>query len=536
MKHVDLYDTTLRDGAQSEGVSYTLADKLNIAAKLDDFGIPYIEAGYPVSNQKDLALFRELAENPLKQAQIVAFGSTRKGGNKVENDPFIAGVLAVNAPVVAVVAKSWDMHVRDVLRVPLDENLAMIEDTVRYLLAKGRRVFFDAEHFFDGFVENPDYAMKTLQAAAEAGAELLVLCDTNGGMQPEQVGDVVAKVRAGFDVPLGIHAHNDSGLAVANTLAAVQAGCTQVQGTINGLGERCGNADLCAAAANLQLKRGCGVVPGGDLSKLTELSRYVAEVANVFPQHNQPFVGVSAFAHKGGLHVHAVARNTRTYEHIDPAAVGNERRILVSELSGAATVEGKTRHLPVEIDKNVRRKVLLRVQELENEGYQFEAAEASFDLLVRRLTGRCRSFFHLEGYRVIVERNEDGFPVTEATVKLKARGKRTLTASEGDGPVNALDSALRAALEPTYPNLADMHLADYKVRVINPRAGTAAKVRVIIESRDKTDVWGTVGVSENLIEASWQALADSVVYKLLKDEDAAAVGDIVDGNAGGDKS
>jgi len=522
MKNVELYDTTLRDGAQTEGVSFSLADKLSIARRLDEFGIHYIEGGFPASNRKDLAFFQELARSPLRHAQLVAFGSTRKGDNDVATDPFVSGVLAADAPVVALVAKSWDMHVREVLRVTLEENLAMIGDTTAYLASRGRRVFFDAEHFFDGFAENPDYALKTLEVAAEAGAEILVLCDTNGGTQPGTIRDVTAQVRAKLDVPVGIHAHNDGDLAVANSLAAVEAGCTQVQGTINGLGERCGNADLCAVVANLQLKLGYEVAPADKLRKLTELSRYVAEVSNVFPRHNQPFVGTSAFAHKGGFHVHAVSRNTRAYEHIDPALVGNERRVLISELSGTATVEGKTRHIAPEVDKDVRRKILLQVQELESAGYQFEAAEASFELLVRRLTGRYKSFFDLEGFRVIVEKREDGTPITEATIKIIAQGRRMLTASEGDGPVNALDGALRSALEEIYPNLADMHLVDYKVRVIDPRAGTAAKVRVIIESRDEKDIWSTIGVSENLIEASWQALVDSVMYKLLKDEDAAA--------------
>jgi len=521
MFEIALYDSTLRDGAQAEGISFSLDDKLAIAMMLDDVGIDYIEGGFAVSNEKDMAFFHEMARRALKHARLVAFGSTRRAKLKVENDPGVAALLATKAPAVAVVGKSWDLHVRDVLRASLDDNLAMIADTVRYLKSKGLEVVYDAEHFYDGYRNDPDHAMRTLRAAKESGADVVVLCDTNGGSLPHDVADITAEVMKELGGAIGFHAHNDTGVAVANTLAAVRVGATHVQGTVNGLGERTGNADLCQVIPNLQLKLNRRCLSDENLRRLTELSRFVGEVANMPLNDAQPFVGLRAFAHKGGLHVDAVMKNPVTYEHISPDVVGNERHILLSELSGKATMLEKMERHELTHDPVTMQKALQEIQKLENEGYQFEAAEASFTLLVRRILGTEKRFFDLLGFRVIVEqRGADDVPITEATIKLRVGGKEEFSASEGDGPVNALDGALRQALYRFYPGLREMHLADYKVRVINPTAGTAARVRVVIESRDKNEIWGTVGVSENLIEASWQALVDSVVYKLSKDEES----------------
>ncbi|MBM4083676.1 MAG: citramalate synthase [Planctomycetes bacterium] len=512
-----LYDTTLRDGCQAEGISFSLEDKLAIALKLDDLGIHYVEGGYPHSNPKDQAFFREIRKQPLRHAKIAAFGSTRKAGSSADADPGLRSLLTAETAVVTIVGKTWDLHVKDVLRTTLDENLKMISGTVSFLKKKGREVVYDAEHFFDSFRSNPDYALKALLAAQDAGADTIVLCDTNGGSLPNQVAEAVQAVKGKIKTVLGIHTHNDSDLATANSVIAVLHGARHVQGTINGFGERCGNADLCAVIPNLALKAGFPCLDKDSLKKLTEVSRYVYEVANVLPRDNHPFVGLSAFAHKGGLHVDAMQKNPLSYEHITPETVGNERRILVSELSGRSTILAKIEQYDLTHDRETMRKIINRVQELENQGYHFEAAEGSFQLVVKKILGHHRTFFDLEGFRVIVEKREDGSPITEATLKIKVEGEEELTASEGDGPVHALDGALRKALERFYPSLRDMRLVDYKVRVINPKASTAAKVRVIIESRDRTDIWGTVGVSENLIEASWQALVDSIEYKLLKD-------------------
>jgi 2-isopropylmalate synthase len=519
VSRVHTYDTTLRDGSQGEGVNFSLQDKLLLTRRLDDLGVDFIEGGYPLSNPKDFEYFQAVRDVPLKHAKVVAFGMTRRKNSPPDTDTCLKALLDAGTPVVTIVGKTWTFHVTDVLGTSLDENVRMIADSVAFCRAAGREVFYDAEHFFDGYQHDPEYALRTLLAAEAAGASVVILCDTNGGSMPEQVAASVADVRRHLRCGLGIHCHNDCDLAVANTLAAVRAGATQVQGTMNGIGERCGNVDLVSVLANLALKYGYDVLRPGSLQRLTEVSRYAYELANMNFRPGQPFVGASAFAHKGGMHTHAVAKNPTSYEHIDPAAVGNERRILVSELSGQSTILTKTTKYDIAHDRDLMAKILGRVQDLENAGYEFEAAEASFDLLVKRAAGLYQPWFERLAYRVNIEHDGVGLPLTEATVKVRVGGSVEHTVSEGDGPVNALDGALRKALLDYYPRLAEMQLVDYKVRVVNARAGTAARVRVVIESRDHNDVWGTVGVSENVIEASWLALADSIEYKLFKDEE-----------------
>ncbi len=514
---IAIYDTTLRDGSQGEGVNFSLQDKLLLTRRLDDLGVDYIEGGYPLSNPKDFEYFQAVRSIPLRHAKIVAFGMTRRKNADPADDICLKALLDSQAPVVTIVGKTWDMHVTEILGTTLDENLRMIADSVAFCKAAGREVLYDAEHFFDGFNANPDYALRTLHAAEAAGAAVVILCDTNGGTLPERVAERVASVRKGLSCEVGIHCHNDCELAVANSLAAVRHGATQVQGTMNGIGERCGNVDLCSVIANLALKYGCEVLRPGSLVRLTEASRYVYEIANMSFRASQPFVGASAFAHKGGMHTHAVAKNPVSYEHINPEAVGNERRILVSELSGQSTILAKTTKYDINNDKALMAKILNQVQDLENAGYEFEAAEASFDILVKKAIGQYRPWFGRLNYRVSIEQDQLGQPITEATVKLRVGDQIQHTVSDGDGPVNAIDGALRKALLPIYPRLAEIFLADYKVRVVNAREGTAARVRVVIESRDSTHVWGTVGVSENIIEASWLALVDSIEYKLFKD-------------------
>jgi 2-isopropylmalate synthase len=517
---VIIYDTTLRDGSQGEGVNFSLQDKLLVTRRLDEIGIDYIEGGYPLSNPKDAEYFQQVRSLPLRHARVVAFGMTRKKNTPVEQDVGLQALLAAGTEVVTLVGKSWDYHVTHVLGTTLEENLRMIGESIAYCRRQGREVFYDAEHFFDGWRANPEYALRTVQVAAEAGASTVILCDTNGGTMPERIAEGVTAVRRILFCPVGIHCHNDCDLAVANSLAAVRAGATHVQGTINGLGERCGNADLISIIANLALKYGYEVLQPGSLQHLTETSRYVYELANMNFRPNQPFVGSSAFAHKGGMHTHAVNRDPATYEHIQPEWVGNERRILISELSGHSTILNKTMKYRLHHDKALLTQILNQVQDLEHAGYEFEAAEASFDLLVKKAAGLYHPWFERLAYRVNIEHNGGRTPVTEATVKLRIGDQIAHTVSEGDGPVNALDGALRKALTPIYPRLQEMQLVDYKVRVVNARAGTAARVRVVIESRDATDVWGTVGVSENIIEASWLALVDSIEYKLFKDSEA----------------
>jgi len=520
MARIQIYDTTLRDGSQGEGINFSLQDKLLITRRLDDLGVDFIEGGYPLSNPKDFEYFQEVRKIPLKNARIAAFGMTRRKNAKPENDACLKALLDSQAPVITLVGKTWDLHVREVLGTTLEENLHMIADSVAFCKEQGREVLYDAEHFFDGFIHNPDYALETLKAARNAGATVLILCDTNGGTMPELISQnvwCVSEALPGTDI--GIHCHNDCDVAVANTLAAVAQGACHVQGTINGIGERCGNVDLVSVIANLSLKLGCELLRPGSLEHLTELSRYVYEIANMNYRANQPFVGASAFAHKGGMHAHGIARTTASYEHINPAQVGNERRILVSELSGQSSILAKTTKYALANDKALMAKVLNQVQDLEHQGYEFEAAEASFDLLVKKAAGMYQPKFERLSYRVNVEVDAGGRPITEATVKIRVDGKTEHTVSEGDGPVNALDSALRKALRPFFPRLDEVHLADYKVRVVNARAESAARVRVVIEWRDGGNVWGTVGVSENIIEASWLALIDAVEYKLFKDEE-----------------
>ena len=525
MARIEVYDTTLRDGSQGEGVNFSLQDKLLLTQKLDDLGIDFIEGGYPLSNPKDFEYFQQVADMDLKHAQVAAFGMTRRRGVAAEDDVGIQALRDSKAPVVTLVGKTWDLHVNEVLRVEEDENLAMIRDSISFLTTEGRKVIYDAEHYFDGFKNNREFALKTVQAAQEAGAEIVILCDTNGGSLPEWIVEALEAARHALTVPIGIHCHNDCDVAVANTLAAVDHGAVQVQGTINGIGERCGNADLVSVIANLVLKKdGYEVLTQDGTKHLAELSRYVYEIANMNFRPCQPFVGTSAFAHKGGMHVHAVNRVSESYEHIKPDVVGNVRRVLISELSGRSNIVAKTTKYRLEHDEKLMKVILERVQHLENEGYQFEAAEASFDLLVKKVAGTYKPKFERMHYRVNVETDQGTEPATEATVKLKVNGNLEHVVAEGDGPVNALDTALRKALTSTYPNLAEMHLVDYKVRVINSSEGTAARVRVVIESSDSDEVWSTVGVSENIIEASWLALVDSVEYKLYKDQGEAGNG------------
>jgi 2-isopropylmalate synthase len=510
-----VYDTTLRDGAQQEGLNLTVADKLIIARRLDELGIGFIEGGWPGANPKDTEFFRRAqTELDLKNAQLAAFGATRRAGAKAADDPLVAALRESGAPVVTLVAKSHDRHVELALRTTLEENLAMIRDTVSHLSAEGQRVFLDAEHFFDGYRSNPKYALEVVRTAAEAGADVIALCDTNGGMLPDELADVVAEVVAS-GARLGIHCHDDSGCAVANTLAAVKAGATHVQGCANGYGERSGNANLFTVVGNLQLKRGYDL--GVELREMTRIAHAVSEVTNVVPGSQQPYVGMSAFAHKAGLHASAVKVDPMLYQHIDPELVGNDMRMLISSMAGRASVELKGRELGYELTGDKARQVVGRVKELESAGYTFEAADASFELLLREeLDGAGPRYFDVESWRTIVERRPDGTMVSEATVKLHAKGERIVATGEGNGPVNALDRALRLALERSYPELSGLELVDYKVRILEGAHGTDARTRVLIESSDGTGEWGTVGVEDNVIAASWDALAQSVTYCLLR--------------------
>ncbi|NPA89841.1 MAG: citramalate synthase [Chloroflexi bacterium] len=513
-----LYDTTLRDGTQGEGVSFSADDKLRIARKLDELGVHYIEGGWPGSNPKDATFFeRAKKELHLQNARLAAFGSTRRVNLAVEKDPQVQMLLEAETPVVTIFGKTWDLHVHHVLRTTLEENLRMIADTIRYLKQHGKEVIYDPEHFFDGWKANREYALDTLKAAADAGADVLVLCDTNGGTMPWEIEEAVLDVQNELPgVPLGIHAHNDSDVGVANTLYAVRAGCVHVQGTVNGYGERCGNANLISIIANLKLKMGIDVVSDEQLRKLTEVSRFVSELANLPPNTRQPFVGASAFAHKGGTHVNAVVKYEMSYQHIDPTLVGNRKRVLVSELSGKDNIAVKRREFGLEgLTREQERAVLQRIKELENQGYVFESAEASVAVLLNRVRNGYTPPFELIDYTVLVEHRQGRGMVCEATVKVRIGDEVYHTAAEGNGPVHALDNALRKALLQFYPELESVQLTDYKVRILNPHAATAATVRVLIDSADGRQRWTTVGVSPNIIEASWLALTDSVEFALM---------------------
>jgi 2-isopropylmalate synthase len=520
MRFVNIYDTTLRDGAQAEDITFILDDKLRIAKKLDELGVHYIEGGWPGANPKDDAFFKAAKTMRFSIAKIAAFGSTRKKGITAENDELLGKLTAAETEVVTIFGKSWDVHVKEALGCSLEENLAMIGDTLAFLRPKTRELFYDAEHFFDGFVADPDYALATLSAAVGAGVDCIVLCDTNGGMMPWQIREIIERVKKEIGIPLGIHCHNDNGLGAANSLFAVEMGVDQVQGTINGYGERCGNANLCTIIPNLKIKMGIECISDKQLARLREVSRFVDEMANRVPDKHRPYVGESAFAHKGGIHASAVTKNPLTYEHIDPRLVGNEQRILVSDQSGNSNIRFKAKQFGIDLstEDEKTRQLVKSIKDLESKGYQFEGADASFELLVNRAIGRYKPSFRLRGFRIIVERRTgDKEPLSEATIMIDVDGRVEHTAATGNGPVNALDNAIRKALEKFYPELAEMRLLDYKVRVITTEDGTAATVRVLIESGDKEDTWETVGVHPNIIQASWSALVDSIEYKLLKD-------------------
>ena len=523
MSFVKLYDTTLRDGTQAEDVSFLVEDKIRIAHKLDEIGIHYIEGGWPGSNPKDVAFFKDIKKEKLSQAKIAAFGSTRRAKISPDKDHNLKTLVQAEPDVCTIFGKTWDFHVREALRISLEENLELIFDSLEYLKARVPEVFYDAEHFFDGYKANPDYAIKTLKAAQDAKADCIVLCDTNGGTMPFELVEIIREVRKHISAPLGIHTHNDSECAVANSLHAVNEGIVQVQGTINGFGERCGNANLCSIIPALRLKMKKECMSDEQLKKLRELSRFVYELANLSPNKHQAYVGNSAFAHKGGVHVSAIQRHPETYEHMRPELVGNMTRVLISDLSGRSNILAKAEEFNINMDSKdpVTLEILDNIKEMENRGYQFEGAEASFELLMKRALGTHRKFFSVIGFRVIDEkRHEDQKPFSEATIMVKVGGKVEHTAAEGNGPVNALDNALRKALEKFYPKLKEVKLLDYKVRVLPAGQGTASSIRVLIESGDKEARWGTVGVSENIIDASYQALIDSIEYKLHRVDEA----------------
>ena len=516
---VEIYDSTLRDGAQAEGIAYSLEDKLLIARRLDRLGVHYIEGGWPnPTSPKDLAFFDEVKKLDLK-ARVTAFGSTRRAGRRPEEDEILNTLLRAETESIAIFGKSWTLHATEVLRTTLEENLRMIEDSVAFLVGRDREVVYDAEHFFDGYRADAEYALQTLLAAQQGGARILVLCDTNGGTLTSELSRIVEAVKEAIGIPFGIHTHNDAGVGVANSLTAVELGAVQVQGTFNGYGERCGNANLCSLIPNLELKMDRRTIGREKMQELMTFSRFLSEIANVYHDHRQPFVGESAFAHKGGAHVDGVMKVAHSFEHVEPETVGNERRFLVSDQSGGGTIVSKLSHIIPGIDKkdSLVGKVLEKVKQLENQGYQYEAAEGSFELMVRRTMGSYEDLFKLVSFRTINRKTGDEGEESEAIVKVAVDGQTYHTVADGDGPVNALDQALRKGLEVVYPSIRQVHLEDYKVRVLSSGDGTAAKVRVLIESSDGRDAWGTVGVSENIIEASWIALADSLHFKLMKD-------------------
>jgi 2-isopropylmalate synthase len=517
MSKVVVYDTTLRDGAQGEGVFFSVDDKLRIVKKLDQLGIDYIEGGWPGSNAKDLEFYKQGINLNLKTAKLAAFGSTRRASNPPQDDKTLNDLLATGTPTVTIFGKSWDLHVIDVLKVSLAENLELIEDSVAYLKQNGREVIYDAEHFFDGYLANPQYALETIKAAVRGGALTIVLCDTNGGTLPLQAMEVLNNVKHELTIPLGVHFHNDAGVAVASSIMAIQAGASQVQGTFNGYGERCGNANLSSIIPTLALKLGYDTNTKPNLYLLTGISKYISELTNLHHDERQPYVGASAFAHKAGTHVDAILKNPLSLEHIRSEQVGNERRFLLSDQAGRSTILNKVKEIVPETQKDDPQVLNLtnRLKNLENLGYQFEAAEASFDLLIKKAFNMYEKAFTLDGFRIIVEKRGDQPVFSEATIKVSVGDEREITAAEGDGPVNALDSAIRKALCRFYPEISDIDLIDFKVRVMDEKRGTAAKVRVLIESSDGKTSWGTVGVSENLIEASWEALVDSIEYGIL---------------------
>jgi len=516
---VEIFDTTLRDGSQREGISLTVDDKLRIAEQLDHLGVHYIEGGYPLSNPKDEEFFRRAkTELSLSASTLVAFGATRRAGGQAEDDPTLRAVLDAETSVVCLVGKAWDYHVTEALRTSLDEAVAMVSDSIEFLARESRRVFFDAEHFFDGYKRNAEFSLRVVQAAEAAGAEVLVLCDTNGGTLPHEAEAIVAEVGARTKADIGVHFHNDGGCAAANALAGVRAGAVHVQGCINGYGERTGNANLATIIANLSLKMGIATIPAERLERLTAVAHHVAELVNITPDPQQPYVGTSAFAHKSGIHTSAISRASDAYEHVVPDLVGNGTRFVVSELAGRSTLQMKAEELGLDLASHELAAVLDELKELEHRGYHFEVADGSLELLMRAATGWKQTYFAIESFRVITECREDNTFVTEATIKVHVGDQRIVTTAEGNGPVNALDAALRQAITAAHPELSSLHLTDYKVRVLDTAKGTGAVTRVLIDSTDGDDVWSTIGVSENVIEASWQALSDSIVYGLLRRE------------------
>lgn len=519
---IKLYDTTLRDGSQGEDINFSVEDKILIAKKLDEIGIHYIEGGWPGSNPKDMQFFQEVKSIPFSNSKIVAFGSTCRPGMKPQADPNIRALVDAGTTAVTIFGKSWDLHVTEALNITLEQNLEIIHESIKYLKAHVSEVIFDAEHFFDGFKNNSEYSLQTLKAAEDAQADWIVLCDTNGGTLPYEIGDIVKEVKNKISTPLGIHVHNDTEMAVANSILAVRVGVQLVQGTINGYGERCGNANLCSIIPNLKLKMGIHCISDEQLKKMTELSRFVSELANLPHSKSLPYVGESAFAHKGGVHVSAIRKSPLTYEHIRPELVGNRQRVLISDLSGESNILYKATEFGIDLESKdpIVRKILEQLKQLEHEGFQFEGAEGSFELLIKKALRQHKKFFELLGFRVIVEKKEeDSPPFSEATIMVRVGDQIEHTAAIGNGPVNALDNAIRKALEKFYPELKEVKLLDFKVRILSTKDGTGAKTRVLIESGDGKSRWGTVGVSENIIQASWQALVDSIDYKLLKEKD-----------------
>ena len=515
--NIILYDTTLRDGAQTFGISFSLQDKIRIALELDALKIDYIEGGWPGSNPKDNLFFSEIRSASINHAKIAAFGSTKRPKMKLAEDELLQNLIQSNAHTLTIVAKSWDFHVTDALNITLEENLNMVYDTIAYCKDKGFEVFLDAEHFYDGFKANSDYAMKVLESAKKAGVDMLVLCDTNGGTLTHEISSITQTVCSSFTTPIGVHHHNDAGVAVANGIAAIINGAISVQGTINGYGERCGNCDLTTLIPNIVLKLGYHCNAESALEHLTETSRYISEIANLAHNEHAPYVGDNAFAHKGGIHVSALKHNTATYEHINPELVGNRRKVIISELAGKSNIQVKAKELGISLSKiQLSETILRRIKVLEDQGFQFEAAEGSFELLIRKSNGEYTPFFTLKGFRVITEKNESGKVTCEATIKVEVDGQIEHTAANGNGPVQALDNALRKALEGFYPEINELQLSDYKVRVLDEKEGTGSPVRVLIDHKRHVDHWGTVGVSTNIIEASWQALVDGIEYMLLK--------------------